>query len=65
MDPEGEWLEHLKVFNRGVGLRAANAGHLYVMERCAANISELVLVCFDAEMVRAAEKRGILVAALP
>jgi len=59
VEPDGEWWEHLKVFNRGVGLRAADAGHLYVMERCAASVADLVLVTFDGEMANVAKKRGV------
>jgi len=59
VEPTGEWLEHLRVYNRGVGLRAADAAHLYVMERCAAGLSSLLLVSFDEEMNRAASQRGL------
>lgn len=64
VEPDGEWLEHLKAFNRGVGLRAADAGHLYVMERCGGSIPDLVLVTFDVEMTAAAGKRGVSVFAI-
>ena len=57
-EPEGDWIEPLKTFNRGVGLRAADAGHLFVMEHCAAGLENLVLVTFDSEMTKAAQQRG-------
>jgi len=59
IEPEGDWLEHLRSFNRGVGLRAADAGHLYVMERCASGIENLTLVSFDCEMTQMAHRRGL------
>ncbi len=61
IEPEGEWLDRLKTFNRGVGLRAADAGHVYLMEGCAAALPDLVLITFDLEMAEAAKKRGICV----
>ncbi len=58
-EPDGDWLGHLKAFNRGVGLRAADAGHLYVMESCARALPDLVLITFDLEMAQAAVNRGL------
>jgi predicted nucleic acid-binding protein len=60
VEPEAGWLEHLRSFNRGVGLRSADAGHLYFMERCLRGAPELRLVTFDIEMRRAAARRGIV-----
>jgi hypothetical protein len=59
VEPEGDWIEPLKTFNRGVGLRAADAGHLFVMEHCAACLEDLVLVTFDSEMTMSAQRRGL------
>jgi predicted nucleic acid-binding protein len=59
IEPERNWLQQLRSFNRGVGLRAADAGHLYVMERSLHSVPELQLVTFDREMRAAAENRGI------
>ncbi len=59
VEPEGDWYEHLRTFNRGAGLRAADAGHLHVMERCTRAIPDLVLVTFDQEMTEAANRRGL------
>ena len=59
VEPAGDWMEALKTFNRGAGLRAADAGHLFVMERCAAGMENLVLVTFDSEMTKAAQRRGL------
>jgi predicted nucleic acid-binding protein len=41
-------------FNRELGLRAADAGHLYVFEKAVAAVPELRLVTFDGEMASAA-----------
>jgi predicted nucleic acid-binding protein len=59
VEPEAGWLEHLRAFNRGAGLRSADAGHLYLMERCLRGAPGLRLVTFDHEMRRAAARRGI------
>ena len=59
IEPERNWLQQLRSFNRGVGLRAADAGHLYVMERSLHSVPELELITFDREMRDAAESRGI------
>lgn len=61
VEPEAGWLEHLRAFNRGVGLRSADAGHLYLMERCLRGAPGLRLVTFDHELRRAAAKRGLAV----
>lgn len=61
VEPEGPWLDALKSFNRGVGLRAADAGHLYLMEQCSAGIPDLVLATFDGDMASAAGRRGLRV----
>lgn len=42
-------------FNRQCGLRAADAGHLFVFEKAVAALPELQLVTFDKEMVAAAD----------
>ncbi len=59
VEPQAGWLEHLRSFNRGVGLRAADAGHLYLMEHCLRGVPDLRLVTFDNEMRDAASRRGI------
>jgi predicted nucleic acid-binding protein len=59
VEPEGDSIEPLKTFNRGVALRAADAGHLFVMEHCATGLENLVLVTFDSEMTMAAQRRGL------
>lgn len=52
-------MKPLREFNRGIGLRAADAGHLYAMEQCQAGIPQLQLITFDQEMRRAAIHRGL------
>ena len=41
-------------FNREIGLRAVDAGHLFVFERSLLAIPNMRLVTFDKEMARAA-----------
>jgi len=45
----------LRAFNRGLGLRAADAGHLFLFDRLAREIDGLQLVTLDREMGEAAE----------
>jgi predicted nucleic acid-binding protein len=61
VEAPSDWLEPLRSFNRGVGLRSADAGHIYLMEQCLQGVPELRLVTFDKEMRHAAAKRGIYV----
>ncbi len=44
----------LRAFNRSMGLRAADAGHLFLFDRLSRHIDALSLVTFDREMIRAA-----------
>lgn len=48
-------------FNRGLGLRAADAGHLLVFERASRAIPGLTLLTFDAELAAAAVRLGLRV----
>lgn len=59
LEPEQGWMEHLRSFNRGVGLRAADAGHLYVFEQSLRGMPALQLITYDKEMRGAATKRGL------
>lgn len=61
IEPDSGWLSSLRSFNRGLKLRAADAGHLYVMERCLDAVPDLQLIAFDEEMKQAASARGIAV----
>ena len=45
--------------NREWRLRASDAGHLYCFRQCSVVIPDLELVCFDTEIVEAAEKAGL------
>jgi predicted nucleic acid-binding protein len=54
LEPPVGWQERLCLFNRSLRLRAADAGHLYVMEQAGRVIDELTLVTFDEEMRAAA-----------
>ena len=61
IEPDEDWLQPLKSFNRGIGLRAADAGHLFLMESCSNQIPDLALATYDKEMHQAAVARGIAV----
>lgn len=52
--PESMTLE-VCAFNRELGLRAADAGHLFLFEKATAAVPELQLVTFDKEMATAAK----------
>jgi predicted nucleic acid-binding protein len=54
-------VSRLRSMNRGLGLRAADAGHVFVFERLCAEFPELHLVSFDQEMVAAARSLGFAV----
>jgi predicted nucleic acid-binding protein len=56
---EAKELDHLCSFNRPLGLRAADAGHLYVCEKMVRVVPDLLLVTFDDEMKRAAKLLGM------
>jgi len=45
----------LRAFNRGLGLRAADAGHLFLFDRLAREIDDMQLVTLDREMSHAAK----------
>jgi predicted nucleic acid-binding protein len=59
VEPEEGWMKHLRLFNRGIGLRAGDAGHLFIMEQCLAHQPTLRFVTLDQELQRAAATRGI------
>lgn len=44
----------LRAFNRGLGLRAADAGHLFLLDRLSREFDGLQLLTFDREMRQAA-----------
>lgn len=44
----------LRAFNRGLGLRAADAGHLFLFDRLGRELDGLQLATFDREMIQAA-----------
>jgi predicted nucleic acid-binding protein len=49
----------LCAFNRGVGLRAADAAHLFVFDRLLAHVPDARLLTFDEEMATAAGSLGL------
>ena len=49
----------LCAFNRGIGLRASDAGHLFVFDRLFSEIPHLVLLTLDEEMADACGKLGL------
>jgi predicted nucleic acid-binding protein len=48
--------DDLLVLNRNLGLRSADAGHLYIFHLLSQQIPDLTLVSFDDEMIAAARK---------
>lgn len=56
LDLEPHHLETLCTFNRGLALRAADAAHLFVLELALRALPGMVLVTFDNEMQKAAER---------
>ena len=49
----------LRGFNRGIGLRAADAAHLFLFDRLSRHLESLQLVTFDREMSQAAAETGM------
>jgi len=56
--PGGD-LRALRTMNRGIGLRAADAGHLFLFHTLWQSIPELKLITFDQEMALAAKRLGL------
>jgi len=59
LDIDDRQYSQLRVFNRTLRLRAADAGHLYTFHLAVPILPELKLVCFDQEIIRAAEVLGL------
>ena len=57
-------IPELCAFNRQLGLRAADAGHLFVFEKATAALPEIQLVTFDKEMAAAARLLGLSIHSL-
>lgn len=51
----------LRMMNRSLKLRAADAGHVYVFDRLRSAIPELTMVTFDQEMITALESLSLSV----
>jgi uncharacterized protein len=49
----------LRMMNRGLGLRAADAGHVYVFDRLLEVLPDLMMVSFDQEMLDALDQLGL------
>jgi len=60
LDLEQGYYESLCAFNRSLGLRATDAGHLFVFDRTSRAIPTLILATFDDEMLVAAKRLGIV-----
>ena len=56
---ENHDLDFLRSINRGLGLRAADAGHVYFFEKLSVRFSDLLMVTFDREMADAVEALGL------
>jgi len=46
-------------FNRAIGLRAAEAGHLFVFDRLFSELPDLVLLTLDSEMASGGRRIGL------
>jgi predicted nucleic acid-binding protein len=57
LDPSS--LEALCAFNRSLGLRAADAGHLFVHDRLLRTLPEAQLFTFDREQITSAQRLGL------
>jgi predicted nucleic acid-binding protein len=59
VDLQTDQHDTLCAFNRGLALRAADAGHLFVFDRLLAEMPDLELLTLDAEMAAAARRLGL------
>lgn len=59
VDLHPDQLDTLCAFNRAIGLRASDAGHLFVFDLLFCEITDLVLLTLGREMAGAAEKPGL------
>ena len=51
--------DSLCAFNRGLGLRAADAAHLFVFDRILTHVPDAQILTFDGEMIAAAGTLGL------
>jgi predicted nucleic acid-binding protein len=56
---DGDEISSLLALNRGFGLRAADAGHLFVFDRLCGQLPELSLLTFDKELSETARRLGL------
>lgn len=56
---EGGDISSLLALNRGCGLRAVDAGHLFVFDRLCVELAELSLLTFDQELSGTARQIGL------
>jgi len=61
LDLEPAACQALNAFNRGLRLRSADAGHLFLFDRASSVISGLTLLTFNGEMLAAADDLSMLV----
>lgn len=59
VDLQPDQTNTLCAFNRALGLRAADAGHLFVFDRLFSELPDLELLTLDAEMAAAARRIGL------
>jgi len=59
VDLDSDQTDSLCSFNRALGLRAADVGHLFVFDRLFAELPDLVLLTLDGEMAAAARRIGL------
>lgn len=60
VDLEPDEVDKLCRINREWGLRAADAGHVYVFKKVTGMISDLEMVCFDREMRSVVKRLDLL-----
>lgn len=52
-------LPEVRAFNRGLGLRAADATHLFLFDRMVVRLPGLLFLTFDREMAKAAQRLAL------
>ena len=52
-------LDSLLTFNRTIGLRSADAGHLFCFMKLFGSLDDMVLATYDKEMIEAAQKLAL------
>jgi hypothetical protein len=59
MGLQAEQYHALRIMNRSLKLRAADAGHVFVFDRLVESIPDLTMVTFDQEMLQALDQLAL------